>query len=1151
MRIATRSADGNDITKTWFQEAAMRKGLKRPRLAILLLTVVLCLLMSQFGSAQTIISGDITGTVTDPSHAVVPNAKVTLLSKDTGVGSTATTSSVGTFRFPLLRPGAYDLSVTASGFREYKRTVNAAVGEVTDIPVQLEVGEVSQVVEVTTTEPVLQTQNANLTTTYTPDLIENVPNPGGDLTNYALSTPGVALSTGAGYGNFTAFGMPGTSNLYTINGGDMNDPYNNLNNSGSSNNMLGQNEIQEVAIVHNAYTGQYGRAASVNMNFTTKSGTNNFHGNAKWDWNGFALNANDWFNNASGTPKPFANSNEWGGSVGGPIVKNKLFFFYDNEGLRYVLPAGSLVYVPTPQWASAVQANINATQSPLERSFYKTMFGLYAGAPGADRAIPLQVGDATTPQGGCGDFAGTPLGGTVFGTAGGVACTQSFRSNINNKNVERLQAVRIDYVVSEKDRLNGRYWQDRGTQPTFTDPINSAFNDLSVQPQDAGQLTETHIFNPNLLNQLIVGGFYYSAIFGPKDFAATTSVFPTTIGVYAGGNNCYLLDGSLSCMGGYTYNYPGGRNVTQYQLVDDLSWTKGKHDLKFGVNFRRIDFADYRIASLHSGDLRIGSITDFVNGVLTSATGSVLRQQFSQGTDEQINNYSVGFYGQDEWRATPNLTVTAALRLDRNSNEACTSKCFVLFNGDFNSISHDSATPYNQSVSTGQSTIFHGLQRVVWEPRVGFAWTPGGRNTVIRGGAGIFSDLYPAQLSSNELTNPPNSALFTIAGTALGIPIAPGVPDGAFAQAANNYAALTSQFPIGGTVGSIKTIAPTFTGPNFYTANTHMSDPKYAEWNLEIQHSFGSNNAVSVGYVGNHGWDELLYINGMNAYAKSGVFGGLPAAPDRRFGVVTQLTNGGSSNYNGLILSFTRRVTKGFTATAGYTYSRAFDSISNGGVAPYSFNEPGDSLRYQVDPNNRRLNYGPSDYDFIHVFNLNYLWDVPLFRKSRYLGGWTISGVLFSRSGEPYTVVDQKLTKIGNYSATGALFMADFLGGSKPGCNNPDNACLLASQFATPATQTDFGNIGRNHFRGPSYFDTDLSIKKAFPIHGEALTFTIGANAYNILNHPNFGNPDNSISSGTFGTIQNTVTPASSPYGNFQGAAVSGRILQLELQMKF
>ena len=178
-------------------------------------------------------------------------------------------------------------------------------------------------------------------------------------------------------------------------------------------------------------------------------------------------------------------------------------------------------------------------------------------------------------------------------------------------------------------------------------------------------------------------------------------------------------------MGGEVYRYPSGRNVAQYQLVDDVSWTKGKHGLKFGVNFRRVDWADYGIAAYHNGDLRISSITDLANGVLTTAGGSVLRQQFSLGTDEQINNYSVGFYGQDEWRATPNLTVTAALRLDRNSNETCTSKCFVLLNGDFlGGIGHSIATPYNQSVATGQSTIFHGIERVVWEPRVGFAWTP-------------------------------------------------------------------------------------------------------------------------------------------------------------------------------------------------------------------------------------------------------------------------------------------------------------------------------------------------------------------------------------------------------------------------------------------
>ena len=255
-------------------------------LVVLTVSLPLSSLISSL-KAQTIISGDITGTVTDPTHAAVPDAKVTLVSRDTGASSTTTTNSEGTFRFPLLRPGTYDLTVSAPSFGEYKQTVNAAVGQVTDVPVQLQIGTVSEAVESQQAKRFCKRRTLTSPRPTLPLQIENIPNPGGDLTNYALSTPGVVLSTGAGYGNFTAFGMGGTSNLYTINGGDMNDPYNNLNNSGASNNMLGQNEIQEVAIVHNGYTGQYGRAASVNMNFTTKSGTNSFHGNAKWDWNGF------------------------------------------------------------------------------------------------------------------------------------------------------------------------------------------------------------------------------------------------------------------------------------------------------------------------------------------------------------------------------------------------------------------------------------------------------------------------------------------------------------------------------------------------------------------------------------------------------------------------------------------------------------------------------------------------------------------------------------------------------------------------------------------------------------------------------------------------------------------------------------------------
>jgi hypothetical protein len=1109
--------------------------------------------------AQSIISGDIAGVVTDPSGAALPNTTVTLNSKVTGETRTTKTSATGGYRFALLRPGDYEVSIKQSGFAPATQHVIVAVGQVTSSTIQLKLGSETQTVEVTTSAPLLQTENANITTSYTPTEIELTPNPGGDLTNYALSAPGVTLSTGAGYGNFTANGMPGTSNLYTVNGNDTNDPYNNLNNSGSSNNMLGQNEIQELAIVDNGYTGQYGRAAGANMNFTTKSGGNSFHGNAKWDWNGRYLNANDWFNNFGGTPRPFANSNEWGASFGGPIIKNKLFFFYDNEGLRYVLPAGGFpVYIPTAAFASAVQANINATQ-PAESALYKQMFALYAGAPGASRATPAPG------SGGCGTFSGSTLGGTLFGT-GGQACTQTFRSLVNNLNTERLQSFRVDLEASSKDRVNWRYWQDRGSQPSYTDPINSLFNALSNQPQDNGQFTETHTFGTHVVNQFIASGSYYSAIFGPPSLTAALAAFPTEIGGQnGGGSNCTAFDGNLSCIGGEIGSrpYPQGRNVTQYQLVDDVTWTKGGHGLKFGINFRRIDFADYTPSGNQSGFTSLTSITDLVNGTLSSAGGSFFQQNFAAAKDYQIASYSMGLYAQDEWSASRNLKLTLSLRVDRNSNETCRENCFARLVNDFTKISHGLTVPYNQTVLANQSQLFANLQPLVWQPRFGFAYSPWEQKTVFRGGIGLFSDLYPGYIDRyTGIINPPTTSTFTIAPTTANptaIPFMPGAPNGAYTQATNNHAAFASQFTGGGTLGSIQALVPTFSAPNFYTVPNHFKNATYAEWNFAIQQSLDNKTALTLNYVGNHGYDLIIRNNGANAFSTTG-FGGLPvAATDPRFGLVRDLTNGGVSSYNGLTGTLVRKFSRGFQGSLNYTWSHALDETSNGAFNQYSNNTAGDSLRYQIDPFNlRRFNYGSSDYDFRRLMSVSYIWQLPFKSGSKFVnnavGGWSVSGTLFKRSGAPYSVINSAIASTLMGNNPGGSVLASFLGGPTPNCSvglSLSTGCLQASQFLSTTTQTDFGTVSRNHFRGPAYFNTDLSVKKNFRITDSGLTFEMGANGYNILNHPNFANPDDSITDGTFGQIQSTVTPASSPYGNFQGAAVSGRVLQLELQVKF
>ena len=366
--------------------------------------------------------------------------------------------------------------------------MTVGLGQVAKVKFRLGIAKQTETVTVEEQASLMQTDNANMATTFDSSQLENLPAPGNDMTAYALTAPGVTVSTGGGYGNFTVFGLPGVSNLFTINGTDNMDPYLNLNNSGASNLTLGSNEIQEAAVVINGYTGQYGRQAGAQVNYVTKSGANDFHGNAAFYYNERVLNANDFFNNATDTPRPFAISREWAGSVGGRIIKNKLFFFYNNEGMRYVLPSGGPVYIPTSDFATYVLNNLKATNTAGSADLHHR-FQSVRDSSGAARATPVTA--ALDPALGCGDFAGTAGWGVT------KPCASSFQSSVNNLNIERLQAIRVDYNITDKDRLYVRYNDDHGVQATSTDPINSAFSANSVQPSYGGQIGYTTGHQPD------------------------------------------------------------------------------------------------------------------------------------------------------------------------------------------------------------------------------------------------------------------------------------------------------------------------------------------------------------------------------------------------------------------------------------------------------------------------------------------------------------------------------------------------------------------------------------------------------------------------------------------------------------------------------
>ncbi len=406
-------------------------------------------------------------------------------------------------------------------------------------------------VEVTGGAPLIQTEDANISTSFSAKQVDLLPNGGNDLTAVANTAPGVQVNTssGGGYGNFTAFGLPATSNLFTVNGNDENDPYLNLNNSGATNLLLGKNEIQETSVVSNGYTGQYGRMAGAQVDYATKSGTNSWHGNAQYFFNSGGMNANDWFLNQSGTPLPQENNNQWAASIGGPIKKDKLFFFFDTEGLRYILGTAQLTVVPTQAFATAVQDSLPANGFPASVPFYTNMFNQFLSAPGLNRAVPVDDAFDSTGNLGCGDlnieaFGGPLLGpelaqfggkgtpnGAYGGTnqGGGLPCAEYLRSNVGALSHEYIIATRVDWNVASNDKLNFRFRMDRGLQATHTDPISPIFNATSGQPQYEGQMNWTHAFSPRVLNSFIMSGLYYSAFFKSADQATATAAFPYTM----------------------------------------------------------------------------------------------------------------------------------------------------------------------------------------------------------------------------------------------------------------------------------------------------------------------------------------------------------------------------------------------------------------------------------------------------------------------------------------------------------------------------------------------------------------------------------------------------------------------------------------------
>src|SRR5271170_2396080 len=448
-------------------------------LACLIPAGFVCLLFpaGTFGQGET--TSAIVGEVTDATGAAVPSAIVGLTNRENGAQRSVTTDEQGRFNFAQLKPGAYTIKVEAAGFApQQNENVVTGLGQKQTVNFTLRIAPSSQTVEVTGAPPLINPENANTSTNLSAPALENLPNPGGDLTYPLQFAAGALINTAGsgndfvggtnGYGNVQFNGLPALSNGYIVDGLETNDPLTNLNSGLSTNLVLGLNSIAEVTVNTLSYAVDQGRYGAAQVNYITKSGTNQFHGTLYELWNGSRSNAADYFTNATpGNHKPRSTVNHFGGSVGGPIIHDKLFFFFDSEWVRIALPIVTATTVPTAALQQYVLQQLPSSSVP----FYQQMFSLYGNTSGTPTAI-----------------LGCPLG------AAGDGCANRQSISHSSDDHEQVQTVRLDYNVNQKDTAWFRFQSDTGLQAAYTDPINPVFDALSPQPLYSFAAGHTHVF---------------------------------------------------------------------------------------------------------------------------------------------------------------------------------------------------------------------------------------------------------------------------------------------------------------------------------------------------------------------------------------------------------------------------------------------------------------------------------------------------------------------------------------------------------------------------------------------------------------------------------------------------------------------------------
>lgn len=1043
-------------------------------------------------SAQNQSTAQITGTVTDPSGAPVQGAAISVHSAATNVVVTAKTNNAGVYIVTQLQPGQYDVTIAREGFRSIQRKdIGLQVDQTARVDGKLAVGEVAQVVQVTAAPPLLQTDQTQVETVFSNTITQNLPLVGRDPTQLATLAPATSTAQSQQIGVGTGGSIdPGRINVagsraFTINatldGGSLVLP--SSNNFGNMTPAL--EAVSEFSVVQDNFGAQYGSGSSV-LNIVMKSGGQRFHGSL------FEFAENDAMNAISrfATAKPKLRFNQFGGTIGGPILPNKLFFFFSYQNTTNPSSVNSIVTVPT---LAERGGDFSSLSTPV--------IDPSTGLPFPGNVIPSARIDQVAAKAAA--YWPTPNYG------GANATTNNYNRLVPTNPQTPIYDGRLDYTISSAHSLTfSTHHEPYHSSNSGLIPGPACFGGESCGPSDTYdqfyQVNERWVIGPQLVNSAYVtlarehyanasptqGGDYPQKL-GLNQNEISQLVFPS-----------FSISGTIPTSLGPGSYYAGTQNNVVFS--DNLTWVLGKHTLQLGGQFDEQQInnaATYGAPSFaFNGQFTNVGLADFLLGDVYSYGYS------AQPISVDGRRHPAAAFIQDEWRARPGLTINAGLRYQYEG----------AFVEAHNHISNFSPTAINPATGTAGAIVYADSQHpniqqghpALFAPRFGFAQSLP-RNMVVRGAYGIFYIPLDAQTNFNH--SPAGYAInqSLISPTPSSPPVftlSSGPPAYVTPTAANR-------------TGSI------FNGTSVEWWPSNAPQQYLQDWNLSAQKQFGSNLTFEVAYVGSKG-THLLFPRDANQVPQ----GELGTPEDRtnpqairpypQYLNITAQYNDGISNYNALEVKVNRRMANGLSFLANYTYSNSIDNSSLDTTSSI-----GNNYQNAYAP---QANRSASDYDLTHRGVVAYVYDLPVGRGRRFLsgggifdailGGWTNSGSFNANTGTPFTVYAASPNLTG--SMAGTVF-ANRVG--NPSGPHTASEWFNPAAFANPAPYT-FGNSGRNSQRGPGAWDFDLSLAKSFPVWRES-NFKLRADAFNVFNHTNLLLPNNTLGSTAVGTIT-SASPA-------------------------